>query len=257
MRVAGGCSILAAVLLPVSPSKPAAPLRPSPLDLANTVLRNLVPLGGILFLGWSATNVLILYFVDTMLAMVVMFAGLTRHFMPPPCDDGLAARLNAEVGCVAMALLMAAVIAIPLGVPLLLVGASAHATWGEVFGEPSFRVGLVMQVIAAFWSCLGLYRALATRTPEELRLKRRFALVFLRWAVVLMAMYSGFLFLFGRFAPLILVAVYAGTSIVIDVAPDRFLRAMPGGADDADPLPGGAASPPVSGQAKKKRRRKR
>lgn len=29
---------------------------------------------------------------------------------------------------------------------------------------------------------------------------------------------------------------------MIDVAPDRFLRAMPGGAEDADPLPGEAPS---------------
>jgi hypothetical protein len=255
LRGGGGCSILAAVLTPAAPPRPAGPLRPSPVDLANTVARNLVPLGGILFLGWSATNILILYFVDTMLAMAVMFAGLMRHFMPPSADDGLAARLNAEVGCVAGALLLAAVIAIPLGVPLLLVGAASHATWGEVFGDQSFRIGLVLQVIAAFWSCLGLYRALSTQTPEQLRLKRRFALVFLRWGVVLMAMYSGFLFLFGRFAPLILVAVYAGTSIMIDVAPDRFLRAMPGGAEDADRLPGEASA--TSPAQRKKRRRKR
>jgi len=29
------------------------------------------------------------------------------------------------------------------------------------------------------------------------------------------------------------VAVYAGISIVIDIAPDKFLRVMPGGAEDA------------------------
>ena len=82
----------------------AMPVPPTPLDLANTVVRNLVPLGGILFFGWSATNVLILYFVDTMLAMAVMFAGLMRYFMPPPKDEGVAARLNAEAGYVAVAL---------------------------------------------------------------------------------------------------------------------------------------------------------
>ncbi len=63
----------------------AAP--PTPIDLANAVARNIVPLVGILFLGWSAPSVLLLYFADTMLAMGVIFAGLARHFFPPG-DDG-------------------------------------------------------------------------------------------------------------------------------------------------------------------------
>ena len=54
------------------------PVAPTPLDIANTVARNLVPLGGILFLGWSAPTVLVLYFADTMFAIAVMFAGLAH-----------------------------------------------------------------------------------------------------------------------------------------------------------------------------------
>lgn len=230
--------MLAAVASPLPPvTPPAIPSRPrpSPLDLANVAVRNLVPVGGVLFLGWSATGILVLYFVDTMLAMTVMFAGLARHFTPAPAGDGIASRVNAEVGIVAAALLVSAFIAVPLGLPLLFVGAVAQTNWREVFAEPSFRTGLVLQAIAAFWSGVGLYRALAVHTPEALKLKKRFALVLLRWVALLMAMYSGLLFLFGRFAPLVLVAVYAGTSIMIDIAPDRFLRLMPGGAEDAEP----------------------
>lgn len=232
------------------------PLRPSPADLATTVVRNLVPLGGILFLGWSATNILLLYFLDTLLAMAVMFAGLARHFSPAIEDGGLAARVNGEVGVVAVALLLACIIAIPLGMPLFMMLAAANVDWRGLLADPGFRAGLVMQAIAAFWSCLGLYRALRTQTPEQLRMKRRFALVLLRWVVLLMAMYSGFLFLFGRFAAALLVAVYAGTSIVIDVAPDRFLRAMPGGAEDADPLPGDVARSAGADTARRRRRKR-
>lgn len=143
------------------------PAPPTPLDLANAVVRNLVPLGGILFLGWSAINVLIVYFLDTMLAMAVMFAGLTRHFMPPPKDDGVAARINAEAGCVAVALFLAAFIAVPLGMPVIFVGAMSDVSLGALFADESFRVGLVLQAIAAFWSCHGLYRALRTHTPRN------------------------------------------------------------------------------------------
>lgn len=219
----------------------AAP--PSPLAIANAVARNLVPLAGILFLGWSAANVLILYFVDTLLAMAVMFAGLMRHFLPPPTDEGWAARANAEVGYVAAALFICAFMAVPLGVPLIFMLMGSDVAWRELLSDPAFRSGLVLQAIAAFWSCRDLYRALRTHTPDELRLKRRFALVFLRWMVVIMVSYLGIGLIFGRYAAFVFVAIYTAATIMTDVAPDRFLRAMPGGAEDADPLPGTANSP--------------
>ena len=81
-----------------------------------------------------------------------------------------------------------------------------------------------------------------THTPDELRLKRQFALVFLRWIVVMMVTYIGVVFLFGRWAPFVFVAVYAAASIVIDVAPDKFLRAMPDGATDRGCAPGASGT---------------
>jgi len=82
-----------------------------------------------------------------------------------------------------------------------------------------------------------------------LRLKRRFALVFLRWIVLLIVAFTGIGILFGHYGAFLFVLLYAGTSIFIEVAPDRFLRVMPGGAEDADPLPGEnrpAAIPPAA-----------
>jgi hypothetical protein len=235
------------------------PTPPTPLDIAHTVARNLVPLGGILFLGWSAPNVLLLYFVDTMLAMTVMFAGLMRYFTPPTNQPGIAARINAEVGYVAVALFLTAFIAVPLGMPIFIVFAAGDVAFKDLLADETFRGGLVLQAIAAFWSGWGLYRALATHTPEQLRLKRRFALVFLRWMAVLMVAYTGFVFLFGVFAAFVLVAAYVAASIAIDVAPDKFLRAMPGGAEDADPLPGTtpAGPPQPSWKVRHKPKRKR
>ncbi len=70
--------------------------------------------------------------------------------------------------------------------PLFILFAASGVTWLDVVDDPMFRSGLVLQAIAAFWSLRGLYGALRTRTPEELRLKRRFALVFLRWVSAMM-----------------------------------------------------------------------
>jgi hypothetical protein len=225
----------------------------TPVEIANTVAHNIVPLGGILFFGWSAPAVLVLYFADTIFAIAVMFAGLIRYFMPPVQGDGWAARANGEVAAVACALFTAAVFAVPLGMPVFIMLAGTGTTFDSLFADPAFRAGLVMQAIAAFWSGAGLYRALRTHTPDELRLKRRFALVFLRWVVVLMVAYTGIAFLFGgSFAPFVFVAVYIATSIFIDIAPDKFLSAFPGDARDATSPAAPAAAPPG-----KRRKRKR
>ncbi len=228
----------------------AAPL--PPLALAQAVARNLIPLAGILFLGWSAPNVLILYFVDTLFAMMVMFAGLMRSFLPPPSDEGWAARANAEVGYVGAGLFLAVVLAIPLGVPLLFMLGGSVVGWRELLADPTFRSGLVLQAITAFWSGRDLYRALKTHTPDELRLKRRFALVFLRWMAVVMVSYFGVGFFLGRYAAFFFVALYTIATIMIDVAPDKFLRVMPGGAEDAGALP----APPTASLARRRKRRK-
>lgn len=225
--------------------------RVDPIAIGQVVARNLVPVVGILVLDWSASTVLLLYFVDTMLSIGVIFAGLMSWFGRGSVEDRWASRLNAEVGYVAGAAFLVAFIAVPLGMPLVFVGALAG--WSDVkviFADPALQAGIAWQVVAAVWSYAGLWRELHHRSPEELRVKRRFTLLFLRWVVILLAVYSPIGWLFGRFLPHLLVALYAGASIVVEIAPDRFLRAMPGGAEDADPLPGPGRAP----TAKRRRR---
>lgn len=225
--------------------------RIDPIAIGQVVARNLVPVVGILVLDWSASTVLLLYFVDTMLSIGVIFAGLMSWFGRGSVEDRWASRLNAEVGYVAGAAFLVAFIAVPLGMPLVFVGALAG--WSDVkviFADPALQAGIAWQVVAAVWSYAGLWRELHHRSPEELRVKRRFTLLFLRWIVILLAVYSPIGWLFGRFLPHLLVALYAGASIVVEIAPDRFLRAMPGGAEDADPLPGPGRAP----TAKRRRR---
>ena len=225
--------------------------RIDPIAIGQVVARNLVPVVGILVLDWSASTVLLLYFVDTMLSIGVIFAGLMSWFGRGSVEDRWSSRLNAEAGYVAGAAFVTAFIAVPLGMPLVFVG--AWAGWGDVkalFADPALQAGIAWQVVAAVGSYAGLWRELHFRSPEELRVKRRFSLVFLRWVVILLAVYSPIGWLFGRFLPLVLVVLYAGASVVVEIAPDRFLRVMPGGAEDADPQPGQAKAP----HAKRRRR---
>jgi hypothetical protein len=201
----------------------------SPLAIAQIVARNITPLVGILFFDWSASNVLILYFIDTMLSMLVIFAGLAKSFSPSAAD-GIGVRIKTELTAVFVALFLTAFIAIPLGGPIGIVLAATDFSWRFAFFDQSLRLGILAQCIIALGSYVELYRALATHSPEQLQLKKRFGLVLMRWVTVMAVCYAGIGFM-GEFGVLLLVAAYIGASIVAEIAPDRLLRGTP--ADDA------------------------
>ena len=199
--------------------------------IARIVARNVVPLAGILFFHWSAPNVLILYFVDTLLSMAVIFAGVARTFAPAPKDDANAvvARIKGEATCIAAALFAAGVIAIPTGMPVGIALATSDFSFRFALYDESLRNGLIIQGVLALWSYVDLRRALAKYTREQLQLKRRFAFIFLRWIAVLAVCYFVLDFIGGDLAVYLLIVVYIGASIFAEVAPDRFLQVMPGG----------------------------
>lgn len=205
--------------------------RLDPRVVAQIVARNIVPLAGIVFLGWNAQNVLIVYFADTMLAMGVLFAGVLRKFAPPIENDGWAARLNGEVGMIGGALFMVLAIALPLGMPLFFM-LGGRMDWRAMFDDSSLRAALAWQFVAAFWAYVELYRALRHATPEQLQLKRRFSLVLLRWFIMIPPAFFGVGMVLGRYGAVLFVAIYVTVSIWAEIAPDHFLRALPGGADD-------------------------
>lgn len=205
----------------------------SPLIVVQATIRNIVPLVGILAFHWPAGNVLILYLLDTLLSMAVIIAGLASSFAPPPEGEGAASWINAEAGYVAAGLFTAAFLAIPLGTPVGIMLAASNFSFRTAFDDPSLRGGALVQAAVALWSYIGLYRALRTYSPAQLRLRTRFALVFMRWMVLLMATY----FILDILPPsevvlLLLVVAYVAGSIAAEIAPDRFLRAMPGGEDN-------------------------
>ena len=204
----------------------------SPIAVAQAIARNIVPLIGILVFHWSTGNVLILYLLDTLLAMAVIIAGLASSFAPRGADD-LGDRINSQGGYLFVGLLLAAFFAIPLGMPVGIMLASSDFSFRGAFHDSSLRNGALIQIAMAAWSYASLYRALRTHTPAQLHLRPRFALVFMRWIVVIMVAYFVMEILpAGQWPLLLLVAAYIGASIAAEVAPDRFLLSMPGGADN-------------------------
>ena len=62
----------------------------SPPAIASLISGNLVPVAGVLFLGWSAANLLLLYYLDTILEFAVVVLLIARHItgMGKPDEPG-------------------------------------------------------------------------------------------------------------------------------------------------------------------------
>jgi len=186
---------------------------------AHVVSRNVFPLAGVLLLGWDARNVLLLYFVDTVLAMAVIFAGLAGAFLPKGSAMERRRFANgAGVIIPVVILIVAATLPFVLG---------RDFNWRAAADDPELRAGILWQAIAALWSCRDLIRALRASTPERLQLERRFGLVLSRWLTLAFVAIVVVSDRFGPYGSVLLVATYVVLSIWIEVAPQHFLAGMP------------------------------
>jgi hypothetical protein len=211
----------------------AAPVGPG--LIFDVALRNIVPVCGMIFLGWPPGNLILLYFADTMLSLCMMLAALMFYFIPVSNADGLGERLNGLAGPFAGAALATLILAIPLGVPVIFMLADTGFSLLTTLTDPGFQAGLAAQFLASLMTFRTLYGLLRTHTPEQIELKKRFGLIFVRWFGLIMITFTGLPQMFGSVGPYLLVIVYAGLTIWSELLPDRFLKAMPGGADIEKP----------------------
>jgi len=190
------------------------------IRFAHVVSRNIGPLAGIVLLGWDADVVLVLYCVDTVLAMIVIFGGLAGAYLP----SGQSSRRRAfakGAGVVIPVMIVLTAVTLPYVV-------GNDFDWRAVLDDPALRIGVLWQAIAALWSCRELVGALRASTPERLQLERRFGYVLGRWLTLTFLVFLGLADRFGSAGGAVLVAAYLLLSIWSDVAPHHFM------ADGAD-----------------------
>ena len=229
-------------------------MRLTPVELAHLVLRNAVPLVGLAFFHWSAANLVILYFVDTLLAFGVIIGGFLYSQFPAEEAEGFAVRLNTIGGYVAGAAIVTLILAIPLGMPVfILVFGESDASFLGMLRDRGFQLGLGLQAILSLVSFRDLVVALRQHTIEELGLKRRFTFVMLRWVGTMMVAYMPFAFLFGRFAPVLLVIVYVALTIFAECGPTgSSRRSGRSGATSTGPAGAAPLGPPRTAAARRR-----
>jgi hypothetical protein len=203
------------------------PVSLNPLQLASLVSRNLVPVGGALFLGWSAPDLLVLYYVDTILAFAAVLVLVGRHVTglgkaggPTRPVAGAGDWIRMTVG----ALVAALFIGVPLGVPLFILLAEFNWSPTAAFARDSFVIGLLMQVgatLTVFWQA---HQELLQRTDDDHVLKHRAAFIVARWAITLLGSMFGIAGVLGpRLGGAAVLLVYAGASIYFEMFPGSAL----------------------------------
>ena len=215
----------------------------TPASIASLIARNLVPAVGVLFLGWSAGNLLVLYYLDTILAFAVVVLLVARHItgLRKPGELGLSVNGPLDWTKASLGSLLAAVlICLPLGVPLVWTLAAFDWSISAALADRSFVTGLALQVGGSMFGCLHAHRDLLARTDDERVLKHRAAFIVARWLVVLTVAFTGVAGVLGPWiGGTLVMLVYAGATVYFELFPGRALmwlnpkEARADGAEDA------------------------
>jgi hypothetical protein len=192
------------------------------------ILRNGVPVAGVLFLHWPPEQQLVLYFADTLLALVVLFALGLSWFFPVDNEDGVAARVNAAGGVFGSSLFVVAFLAIPLGMPLLFVLSARGFALASLL-QQGFLMALGLHVTLAVLSFVAMYREMRGFPDPGTAIKRQLPWTLFRWVAVILAVYTGIPLMLGWFGGLLLVAIYAAAGIAAELRPRALVGALDAG----------------------------
>jgi len=197
------------------------------LRLASVLVRNLVPVVGVLALGWSAPHLLVAYFADTLLGMATAMALVFSWMAPPGGREGSRAYFATDLlSHFATALAVAAIVAIPLGGPVAFLLVREGFDPREALAEPRFRNALLLQVATALVLYVRELLATAGAPLEALGLRQRFGLFFVRWFALCALALSPLGLLLGGAAGPVMILLYAAFTIAGEIAPARLLAAF-------------------------------
>jgi hypothetical protein len=190
------------------------------------VTRNAVGLVGTLFLGWAAPTLVVLYFADTLAGMWAVFAAVGFKLSHADPRRGLAAVLEGAVTGAAVGLFLAAVVAVPLGIPVVMLLGAARVTWRQVLADPTLVTGVGIVALTGLVGAIRHVFTLAEGRAGDAAVKQGFAILLTRWVLVLVALYSvGFLL--GRAGLYVVVVAYAAASVWSELEPERFAGLFP------------------------------
>ena len=158
--------------------------------------------------------------------MWAVFAAVGFKLSNVDPREGVGAVLEGTLTGIAVATFLVAVIAVPLGIPLVFVLGSSGAVWRQVWADPTLTAGLGVIALTGLGGAVRHVFALAEGRAGDATVKQAFAILMTRWLLVLAAIYA-LGALLGRLGLYVVVGVYAVASAWSDLAPERFARLIP------------------------------
>jgi len=190
------------------------------------VTRNAVGVVGVLFLGWAAPTLVVLYFADTLAGMWAVFAAVGFKLSNADPRHGVGAVLEGALTATAVGLFLVAVVAVPLGIPVVMLLGASSVTWRQLGADPTFATGVGVIALTGLVGAVRHVFALAEGRVGDASVKQVFAILMTRWVLVLIAIYN-LGFILGRFGLYAIVLAYAAASVWSELEPERFARLIP------------------------------
>jgi hypothetical protein len=189
------------------------------------IVRNMIPIVGILFLGWSAQDIIILYFVDTLGGMWALFTALALYFTGNEAPPTLFGRLNSYFAGLLAGAFLVVFMAIPLGMPLWILLQITDWSWQDSVASTDFIYGLLLIGALSLVGMLRHYQHMRQVDNEQSDERHEFGILMTRWVIILIVIY--FLgFLIAPIAAYLLVIVYAGATVASELYPERFEKLL-------------------------------
>lgn len=185
------------------------------------ILRNAIPIIGVFLLGWSAQNLIVLYFVDTLGAMWALIVALALNFPEARTATTLPARFGQFVSMIFVGCFLVAFLAIPLGMPLFIFLLETQWDIWTAFADQGFLLGVVSIGALALVGMLRHYQHIQKVTPEDASVKRDFGILMTRWVIVLIVIYL-IGFLLGPWGAYVMVLAYAAGTVALELYPQWF-----------------------------------
>lgn len=196
------------------------------------VARNAVGVVGVLFLGWAAPTLVVLYFADTLAGMWAVFAAVGFKLSNADPRHGVGAVLEGALTATAVGLFLVAVVAVPLGIPVVMLLGASSVTWRQLGADPTLATGVGVIALTGLVGAVRHVFALAEGRAGDASVKQVFAILMTRWVLVLIAIYN-LGFILGRFGLYAIVLAYAAASVWSELEPERFARLIPDRRPDA------------------------
>jgi hypothetical protein len=160
------------------------------LRLILVVARNAVGIVGVLFFGWSPSTLVVLYFADTLAGMWAVFAAVGFKFSSADPRQGFGAVAEGAVSAILVGLVLVAVVAVPLGLPVIILFGASSVPWRQVSADPTLTAGIGVLALTALVGAIRHVFALAEGRSRDAAVKQAFAILMIRWVLVLLAIYT-------------------------------------------------------------------